>query len=473
MSKRRRPDLGHIVEGLRPLAVKISTLRPDGDNVRVHGERNLEAIAESLKAFGQQKPIVVDPSGQVIAGNATLAAAEQLGWEHLAIVVSGLRGRRRAAYAIADNRTAELAEWDASALARQIDELSAAGEAQATGFSAKEIDELIAELKAQDGGLTDPDHVPDPPDKPVTRGGDLWILGDHRLLCGDARDGDCHEKVLAGERAPLAVTSPPYGVGKAYEEQGIEAWFETVRPVIAALAGHADVIVWNIGDATPTGSQFIEPTFAYSIRMFEEHGYRPLWVRIWMKPGMNFGGGPYWHVTNKPAPQYECLAALAGEDCAESPDMDRESLPDVTDFEWLLAFAHAKHRFVKRLSISDRRQWGWAGVWRMNTVKANDDHPAKFPAELPSRAIKMHSDSGDLVLDPFGGSGTTMIAAEALGRRGRLIELDEKYCDVAVARWQEFTGAEAVLESMGKTFAQTAAARRRKKRRRSPSQRRA
>jgi hypothetical protein len=237
-------------------------------------------------------------------------------------------------------------------------------------------------------------------------------------------------------------------VGKEYEQRGIEAWFDTVRPVIENLARFADVACWQIGDLAATGSQFIEPTMAYSVQMFIAVGMRPIWTRIWEKQGMNFGIGPYHLVSNKPVQQYEYLAAFAaalGDDTGGEP-------PELREYGFLCAFAAGQYRFVRRLTQAERRAWGYAGIWHINTVAENKDHPAMFPLEIPERCIRMHSDACDIILDPFSGAGTTIIAAERQGRRCCAVELSPGYCDVAVERWQRMTGLQAVLEGSGALF---------------------
>jgi len=166
---------------------------------------------------------------------------------------------------------------------------------------------------------------------------------------------------------------------------------------------------------------------AWSIGMFSEQQFKPLWIRVWEKQGINFGVGPYHLVSNKPAQQFEHILAVAAAE-AEAGDVDPP------DYEFVTAFGLHQHRFVQRLTPSDRRKWGYSGVWKINTVRANDQHPAMFPLELPERCIKMHSDAGDVVIDPFGGSGTTMAACERLGRQGRMIEITPKYCAVTLER---------------------------------------
>jgi hypothetical protein len=204
--------------------------------------------------------------------------------------------------------------------------------------------------------------------------------------------------------------------------------------VVEQLCRRADVVVWNIGDLYATGGQHIEPTFAHSLGLFGQRGYRPLWIRIWLKQGMNFGVAPYHLVSNKPVQQYEYLGAFGADE--EGAAISREDFCG-TDFEWIVALAGAKYRYVRRLSPRQRRAWGYAGVWQMNTVAANDEHPAMFPIELPLRAILMHSDAGQTVLEPFCGAGTTILAAERTQRSCLAIELDERFCDVARRRWAQ------------------------------------
>jgi hypothetical protein len=174
--------------------------------------------------------------------------------------------------------------------------------------------------------------------------------------------------------------------------------------------------------------------------MFAQHGFRPLWIRIWLKQGMNFGVAPYHLVSTKPVQQYEYVGAFGTDE--EGVVIGRDDFRGA-DFEWIVALAGAKYRYVRRLSPRQRREWGYAGVWQMNTVAANDEHPAMFPVELPLRAILMHSDPGAIVLEPFCGSGTTIIAAERTRRTCLAIEVSERFCDVARRRWaQEVHGAD-------------------------------
>ena len=240
---------------------------------------------------------------------------------------------------------------------------------------------------------------------------------------------------MDGAHAQCAVTSPPYGVGKEYEKAGIEPWFATMRPAIKNICKNADIVCWNIGDLYATGTQFIEPTEMYSIGLFADNGFRPIWIRIWKKQGMNFGNAPYHLVTNKPVQQYEYITALAAQETDEYNDQE---------FAWVSAFAGHSYKFVKRLTKDERKKWGYAGIWEISTVRANKDHPAMFPVELPWRCIKMHSDRGGVVLEPFAGCGTTLIACEQAERRCYAMEISPVYCDLIVKRWETFTGGTAV-----------------------------
>lgn len=421
-------DLGYIAEALRPLAVPVGELHEDPTNARKG--HAVDRIAASLKTYGQRKPVVANraQNGKIEAGNGTYRAAKTLGWSHIAVVWVEDDAATAAGYGIADNRLGDLSEWDTDVLADVVGSL----EDMFTGFTVAELDELLPDRKGQ--GLDDPgpqvDKAAELQAKWQTATGQLWQLGEHRLVCGDCTDAAVVARVMGGERAQMAVTSPPYGVGKSYETKGIGPWFETIRPCIKLLCDYCQVVVWQLGDLYSTGSQHIEPTMVYSLNMFAENGMKPIWIRIWEKQGMNFGVGPYHLVSNKPVQQYEYIAAMGS---------DEEGV-DSTDFEWIVGFGGPRHKFVRRLSKGDRKAWGYAGVWKINTVAANDDHPAMFPLELPERCIKMHSDEGGIVMEPFSGSGTTLIACERLGRRCRAVEIEPGYVAVALERWSVMTG---------------------------------
>jgi len=415
-------------------------------------EHDLGAISESVKRWGFVNPIIVnEATGYILAGHGRLdtlqqrkAAGEPVpdgvkpnGQDWLVPVVRGveLPSEEAEAYGVADNKLVELGGWDDQALAEVLSDLAANDALEGVGFDGDDLDALLAELGQGFDVPDDPgaqvDKAAELREKWGTETGQLWRIpsktadGEHRIVCGDCTDAKVVERVMGGEKATLCVTSPPYGVGKSYETKGVGPWFDIARPAIANMCRFSNVVVYNIGDLYSTGGQFIEPTFSYSISMFSEHGYRPIWIRIWKKPGKNFGVGPYHLVSNKPVQEYEYLAAF-GSDATGEVCLD--------DFEWIIGFANSRFRFVRRLSKEERKRWGYSGVWEMNTVRVNDNHPAMFPLELPERAIKMHSGNGDSVLDVFLGSGTMLVACERLGRLGRGIEISSEYVAVALER---------------------------------------
>jgi hypothetical protein len=418
----------------------IARLQANPRNYRSHPAEQVQVLRASLLRHGQQKPIVVTPEGVILAGHGVLEAAKAAGWQDVAVKV--YTGSNPEAYLVDDNETERLAVDDEQILARLLQERQQAGTLDSTGWDEDSLRELLSRLESGQGsGMIDPGPG-EPPAEPFTQVGDVWQLGDHRLVCGDARDSVTLELLLEGNKAQLAITSPPYGVGKEYEEKGITPWFETVKPVIENLGRYAEIVCWQMVDLYATGSQFIEPTLAYSIQLFMQAGMRPIWIRVWEKQGLNFGVGPYHLVSNKPAQQYEYVATFADESTA----LD---VPEERPYAFVTAFAQAQHRYVARLTQAERKAWGYAGIWKINTVRANDLHPAMFPVELPERCLKMHSDAGGLILEPFCGAGTTLIAAERLGRRCRAVELQPAYCDVTIERWQRMTGKIAVRVSDG------------------------
>ena len=425
---------------------RIERLRAHPRNYRGHPPEQVEVLRENIRRHGLEKPIVVMEDGTILAGHGILEAARLEGYEQVPVHV--YHGDAPDSFLVDDNGSDRLARDDERVLVELLRERQAMGTLASTGWDDDALREMMARLDMLDEGLPADPGPGAVPAQPVTRPGDLWLLGGHRLVCGDSRDVATLARASGGERAALCVTSPPYGVGKEYEQRGIEPWFETVRPVIQNLARLAQVVVWQLGDLYSTGGQFVEPTMAYSVQMFIAAGMRPIWTRIWEKQGMNFGIGPYHLVSNKPVQQYEYLAAFAA---AAGEDGDGEP-PQLREYAFLCAFAAAQYRFVRRLTQAERRAWGYAGIWRVNTVTENKDHPAMFPLELPERCIKMHSGPGDIILEPFSGAGTTLIAAERQRRRCCAVELSPGYCDVAVERWQRMTGLEAVLEGAGTVF---------------------
>ena len=391
---------------LKTESVSISTLKPDPMNARRHDPKNLTAISNSLKRFGQRKPIVITGDGTVVAGNGTLAAAIQLGWTHLscARVPRDWTHEEIKAYALADNRTAELAEWDPSMLAEQLLELDAVGwDVSELGFEALEPP-------------IDPDADDESPlefrDEPVTKLGDLYRMGDHLLICGDATHASTFKRLFQSDgggqiMADLVWTDPPYGVsyvGKTKDALTIQN--DSLNPeeflafLKSAFENSKQVskpgAVWYV--AAPAGNLFLSFAIALSDLEIWRH------TLVWVKDMFVMGRADY---------HYRHEAILYG---------------------WTPGAAHQEP--------PDRKQ---DSVWEIPRPKRSEEHPTMKPLELIIRAIRNSTSKGQIVLDPFGGSGSTLIAAEQTGRKARLIELDPKYCDVIVTRWQNLTGQTAEL----------------------------
>lgn len=363
--------------------VKIDSLTFDPANVRKHDEKNLSAIKASLNRFGQQKPIVVDANGVVRAGNGTLAAAKALGWKEIRIVRSSLAGSEATAYAIADNRTAELAEWDDDALAQTLAALQIEDDelAIATGFDLSEIERLTAPNDVEE------DEVPEAPVDPITKTGDLWILGEHRVLCGDSTKAEDVERLMNGERKTNLITDPPFGVD----------W-----------KGHsASTLKWQ-GFANDKGELDLSKIFAqfdnvvaFGANCFPNHlPHRGRWI-VWDK--------------------------------RVDENADR-MLGSPFELAWT-----SKTSGFDRIY---RVQHG--GVVNADGANERRVHPTQKPIRLLRSIIEDYSDGA--IVDLFLGSGTTLLAADSLGRKCFGMEISPQYCDVIVKRWENLTGKKAVRE---------------------------
>jgi DNA modification methylase len=385
---------------LKTERVTVASLLFDPANVRKHGERNLDAIKASLVRFGQQKPIVVDGDGIVRAGNGTLMAAKALGWDEIEIVRTNLRGSEATAYAIADNRTAELAEWDESALAEQLAALQIDDEAlaAATGFDASEIERMTLPVDVVE------DDVPEVPVEPITKPGDLWLLGEHRVLCGDSMDRDAIARLYGGDSVDYILTDPPYCSGGFQEsKRTIGSTQATIGTAIArdnlTTEGLSNLIEASIGRLPCDGACYVFCDWRqiFAIRKaVEPLGYQYRALLIWDKgnPGM---GGPWRHA-------YE------------------------------MCYFGTKRKEPPTGKSGD--------IIRCNR-SGNEHHTTEKPVQLISAIID--NTMGTSIADPFLGSGTTLIAAEQLGRKCYGMEISPAYCDVIVKRWETLTGKKATL----------------------------
>jgi len=394
---------------------KVSDLSNDPANARKHNDKNIDAIIASLRRFGQQKPIVIDRNNIVRAGNGTLEAARRLQWESIDCVVTSLNGSDAVAYAIADNRTAELAEWDEDTLAAQLNGLLTESEelALSAGFTPEEIEAMVA--LAEDEPEISEDEVPEPPVDPITKPGDLWLLGDHRLLCGDSTKAEDVGRLMAGAKADLWITDPPYGV--AYESAGrrgkdnqhekiqndsrpldeMATFWEQAASLAYDSCSDSSSYYWF---ACQGGDQMMKMMMSIS-----RAKWRVRHELIWVKDQMVFGRCDY-HYKHEPI--------LYG---------------------WK---QDGTHKWK-----ADRKQ---VSVLEFDRPKRSDEHPTMKPVGLVAYLLGNNTTGGDAVLDTFLGSGTTLIAAEQLGRKCYGMEISPQYCDVIVKRWENLTGRQAVLE---------------------------
>jgi DNA modification methylase len=370
----------------------ITDLSQDPANARTHDERNLATITASLRRFGQQKPIVVDTSGVVRAGNGTLAAAKALGWDSVEVVETDLQGSEATAYAIADNRTAELAGWDDEVLAATLGAIAADDPdlLAAAGYDEKELEQLMAETF----GEVVEDDVPEPPADPITKPGDLWALGEHRVLCGDSTKAEDVERVMGGAVADLVVADPPYGM-------------------------NLDTDYSKLPSTKAEGNKNYEPVFGDDA----DFDYREIKLPQHSE-GFWFGADYYartlpqggsWIVWDKRVEeQFDKMFGSA--------------------FELIWSIARHKREIIRHNCT----------LFSGNNEARGRVHPTTKPTAVIAWIIKRYGGRG-IILDPFLGSGTTLIAAEQLNRKCYGLEISPAYCDVIIQRWENLTEQKAKL----------------------------
>lgn len=392
---------------------KTGILIPYARNSRTHSEAQVQQIASSIKEFGFTNPVLIDDENGIIAGHGRVQAAQLLGMAEVpCIVLSGLSEAKKRAYIIADNKLALNAGWNDEMLRLEFEDLKAMDfDLDLTGFSADEIDKLMPQVVE---GLTDEDAVPETPETPVTVLGDVWILGDHRLMCGDSTSIDAVEKLMDGQKADMWLTDPPYNV--AYEGKTKDA-----------LKIQNDSM--NDGDFR----QFLRDCYVTADAVMKPGAVFYIWHAD--SEGYNFRGAAYdagWTVR-------QCLIWKKQTLVMGRQDYHWKHEPCL--YGWKDGAAH--------LWAADRKQ---TTILEFDRPSRNGEHPTMKPVELFEYQILNNTKGEDIVLDSFGGSGTTMIACEKNGRTARLMELDPKYCDVIIKRWQEFTGKQAVHAETGEVF---------------------
>lgn len=393
--------------------IPIGAVKPYPGNPRKN-EAAVAKVSASIREFGFRQPIVTDEEGVVIAGHTRLLAAQALGLEAVPVhVAKGLTPAQVKAYRLADNRVAQEAEWDMEALRVEIGELSALDfDLGLTGFDDGELSALLSPAQGLQPGV-DPDDVPPVPVAPITKPGDLIILGRHRLHCGDSTSADDLGRLMIDDRAEVLWTDPPYGVGyigKTKRALTIQNDTGDLGTFLASVFEATDRVL-NPGArfyvASPAGSRATEIRVALASAGWALHQ-----GLVWVKDAMVLGHSDY---------HYRHEDILYG----YKPGEGR-----------IGRGAHKGTRWY-----GDHSQ---VSVFEIARPKRSEQHPTMKPVELVSKCLANSAKPGDIVLDVFGGSGTTMIAAETLAMSARLIEIDPLYCDVIVSRWENATGQKAV-----------------------------
>jgi DNA modification methylase len=398
----------------------IERLVPYASNARTHSDIQISQIAASIREWGWTNPVLVAEDGTIIAGHGRVLAARQLRIKNDPVMIaSEWTDAQKRAYAIADNKLTLNGGWDEELLGLELEELEVLGfDLDLIGFSDEERASLAAQITE---GLTDPDVVPDLPSDPVTRSGDLWVLGNHRLICGDSRSPDDTARVLAGIKPHLMVTDPPYGV--SYDPAWRKRAGVNLNPRKLGKVANDDQADWREAWALfPGAVAYVWHASLHTSEVkqsLEASGFEMRAQIIWAKDRFAFSRGHY-HWQHEP-----CWYAVRG----------------VSGAHW----------------SGDRKQ---STVW---TINARDDdghgHGTQKPVECMRRPIENNSSPGQAIYDPFSGSGTTIIAAEMTGRSCFAIDIDPAYTDVAVLRWQAFTGTTATLQGTGRSFVELAAER--------------
>ena len=378
----------------------VDSLIPYINNSRQHSDEQVAQIAASIQEFGWTNPILVDGDNGLIAGHGRLLAARKLGMSKVPVIeLDHLSEAQKKALIIADNKLALNADWNAELLEVELKDLLAADfDLNLLGFDQDELDALLNPIEPTTG-LTDEDAVPDVPEEPKTKIGDIYILGNHRLMCGDSTSIDAVDKLMDGNKADMVFTDPPYGVSYQSNMRTQSKKFDVIK--------NDDVIldIVPIIEIFSKGWVFIWTTWKVLDKWLENTkglGF-PSNMVIWFKGGGGIG------------------------------DLKKTFL---TDYETALVWHRGAELCGKRIG----------SVWKVGKDGATDYlHPTQKPVALAEEALDKTTKPNYIVLDLFGGSGSTMIAAEKIGRKARLMELDPKYCDVIVKRWEDFTGKKAEL----------------------------
>ncbi len=425
-----------IIDSLKNLAVSIDSLQGLPGNPRIG---DVDAVAASLEKFGQRKPIVVrKDDGTIIAGNHTWQAAKKLGWKEIAVAYVGDDDTTAQAYALADNRTAELGSYDEQALKDLIDKVAAVDPelVRISGWSDDAVKELMDKIASQQLKEFNKDLIPELPVEAQTKFGDVYKLGNHKLVCGDSTDTKILNKALNNELADCIFTDPPYNVnyqGGTKEKLTIENDSMSITDFEKFLSASYKAMYENIKEG---GAIYVCHADGSSISFrakFIESGFMLKQILIWVKDNFTLSRQDYnWQHEPiiygwKPGAAHNWYGPFSDSTVQELVEKDitkmsKDTLVDI----------------LQRISMTTT-------VIKQDRPRKNSEHPTMKPVELIIRLLANSAKFGDRILDPFGGSGSTLIAAEKLYMKACLVELDPKYCDVIVKRWENLTGEKAVL----------------------------
>jgi DNA modification methylase len=460
----------------------LDKLVPFEKNARIHSPEQIAQIAASIREFGFNTPILVDRHDGIIAGHGRLLAARQVGLAEVSVIIlDHLTGNQKRAYILADNKLAEGAGWDDAVLSGELATLRDADfDLEMLGFDDDELRLLLAQAEPDtlESGESQNESIPETPVEPVTRAGDLWRVGEHRLICGDCRDSDTLARLFDGVKANLVITSPPYATQREYDpSSGFQpvrpeeyvAWFRDVAKNIAAVLAPDGSYFLNIKEHCAEGERSL-----YVMDLVIAHKRQWAWRYLdqfcWRKTDNGVPGywpnrfknawEPVFHFCRQSEIKFRPKAAgHASEDCFDYSPRN----PKSTSGSGLLGTGPRGDAAGKPAAEEDTGRFTGiarpSNVIEVKTETGQGLHSAPFPRALVEFFVKSFSDPGDIVCDMFVGSGTVIAAAQVLNRAGYGVEISPGYCDVALRRIAHLTGEEPVLAETGATMCQVAAGR--------------
>ena len=498
----------------------VSDLIPYARNARTHSDEQVDKIAASIREFGFLNPVITDGDNGIVAGHGRIMAAKKLGMDEVPTVEAAhLTDAQKRAYILADNRLALDAGWDDELLRVEFTELQDAGfDLNLTGFTDEEIAALEPDPEPEEG-LTDEDAVPEEPETPVTVEGDVWVLGKHRVMCGDSVNGDHIEKLMAGKKAALLHADPPYGMGK--EGDGVANdnlyaekldsfqmdWWAGFRPFLldnasAYIWGNAPDLwrLWYVGGLADSERLTLRNDILWhqegvswgkdgmaNLRQYATMGEHCLFFMLG-EQGFNNNADNYWEGWEPVRGYLACEMEKCGWTVKDLNRITGTQMGGhwVTKSQWSLITAEhyekiqqaardhdafkrehdelkrehdeLKQEFYATRAYFDSGHDQMTDVWRFDRVKGEErhGHATPKPVAMMERVMRSSLPNDGLCVEPFGGSGATLISAEKTGRTCFTMELQPQYCDVIIKRWQDFTGQQAVHEETGKTFDEVA-----------------